>query len=437
MRIHTSHARHWLAAAYLLVVLVATWQRGIASREHTTFAIFRQSFVHLRHHTDLYAIYPAEHGAAEQDRFKYSPSAAMLFAPLARVSYGAGLLVWNLVNAGLLFFAVTRLLRGRQADVALLLLLPEVFTSVQASSSNALIAALMLFAANWIGRGRMGRAAVAIAIGAAIKIFPIAVACMVTTQRHRRRFLAALALAGVALFLLPLTVVSPTELASQYASWRGIELRDALDVQFGMSFIRALRAVWLESWPNWSLQMLGIVAVLLPLSRRDRWTDTDFQLRFTCSLMLFVVLFNHQAERQSMVIAAAGCALWLASRPASAPRLACYAVALTGISVVPYAALWIVLQTELLGDGIGATARHVKHIMTRRPALAGTVRCHGCGVRASLFQLACRRCTVLAPAWTLGVLPQVVIRTTAFMMLMDEVTPGHMFFRWNLWDLVR
>ncbi|MBC7670913.1 MAG: hypothetical protein H7247_00705, partial [Polaromonas sp.] len=53
MRFQSAGARRWLAVAYLLVVVVATWQRGVVSREHTTFAIFRQSFVHLVAHQDL------------------------------------------------------------------------------------------------------------------------------------------------------------------------------------------------------------------------------------------------------------------------------------------------------------------------------------------------------------------------------------------------
>lgn len=65
---------------------------------------------------------------------------------------------------------------------------------------------------------------------------------------------------------------------------------------------------------------------------------------------MFVVLFNHQAERQSLVIAAAVCAVWLVGRPFSLPLATCYGRALNGASVLPYALLWAVLQGDLLGD---------------------------------------------------------------------------------------
>ena len=342
--------RRWLAGAYLLVVLFATWQRGILSHEHTTFAIFRQSYVHLVQHTDLYAIYPAEHGAASQDIFKYSPTAAMLFAPLSASPYAVALFWWNLLNAGLLFWAVVRILPSRQANVALAMLLPEVFTTIQASSSNAFIAALMLFAMRWIAAGRHARAAAAIALGASIKIFPLAALGMAIVRRDRGRIAAFLALSAVVLFALPLTVVSLRDLIEQYRSWRMVQIADAGDIQFGMSLMRALREFWEIALPNWAFQIAGTLLVLVPLLRRDQWNNETFQLRFCGSLLMFVVLFNHQAERQSLVIAATGCAVWLVTRPFSLPLAVCYGLALTGASVLPYALLWAVLQGDLLGD---------------------------------------------------------------------------------------
>lgn len=58
MTLPSIRVRPLLVAAYLAIVIFATWQRGIASREHTTFAIFRQSWVHLSAHRDLYALGP-------------------------------------------------------------------------------------------------------------------------------------------------------------------------------------------------------------------------------------------------------------------------------------------------------------------------------------------------------------------------------------------
>ena len=42
--------------------------------------------------------------------------------------------------------------------------------------------------------------------------------------------------------------------------------------------------------------------------------------------------------------------MWLVARPFSLPLAVCYAIALSGASVLPYALLWAVLQGDLLGD---------------------------------------------------------------------------------------
>ena len=428
------NARRVIAGAYVLVALVVTWQRGVASRDHTTFAIFRQSTVHLVQHRDLYARYPDEQGAEPRDRFKYSPSAAALFAPLSAIPYPLALLAWNLLNTGLLFYAVTRLLSGRQADVALLSLLPEVLASVQSESSNGLVAGLMLLALDWILRGRHAKAAFAIGIGAAIKVFPIAVAAVALTRREWRRL--ALAMSGVALllFALPLVVVSLPELHTQYLSWHALELSDARDTAFGMSLIRAIRHVWPTVLPNWTFQLGGGALLFAPLLRRERWSDPAFGLRFGCSILVFAVLFNHQAERASLVIATAGVAVWLATRDVSLPLLATFAIALTGESIIPYAALWIALQCELLGD------------MPSRPAdaplRAGMVSlrgasCRACGNMVLRARIACAHCRAIAPAWCVRGAPDVVASTMLVAAFADTVTPQHMLFSWNLWDLVR
>ncbi len=437
MRFQSARARRWLAGAYLLVVVVATWQRGVVSREHTTFAIFRQSFVHLVAHQDLYKIYGDEQGPASQDLFKYSPSAAVLFAPLSVLPYAVSLFGWNLLNAALLFWAVTRLLPRRQANVALLLLLPEVFTTIQASSSNGLIAALMLLAILWIVQGKDGRAAFAIAIGATIKIFPLAVASVIVTRARRWRFTAALLLTGCVLLALPLLVVPAGELARQYRSWHAVELHDAGDIQFGMSLIRAFREFWETELPSWAFQVAGTLLVLAPLVRRDRWDDEQFRLQFGSSLLVFTVLFNHQAERQSLVIAAAGSAIWLVNRPFSWPFAACYALALTGASVVPYAALWIVMQADLLGDAPARLARDARAAWQRFRTVPRVITCQSCRVMVPPGYVMCPDCRGFAHVRLALPLSRVVVRLALLAALADVVTPKHYLFDWNLWDLLR
>src|SRR5213593_487497 len=106
------------------------------------FDIFRNSSRHLVAGADLYAHYPNE----TRDRFKYSPTFALFFAPLSYVPWGLALLLWQLLNALALFYALTRLLPDKTADLAIAFVSLEVWRSMQNSQSNALVAATIILA---------------------------------------------------------------------------------------------------------------------------------------------------------------------------------------------------------------------------------------------------------------------------------------------------
>ena len=342
--------RRWLLALYFAGILIATWQRGVMINDHSTFAIFRQSFVHLANHQNLYASYPEEQGAHPVHRFKYSPSAAMLFAPLSAVPFPIALFFWNALNAGLLIVAITRLLPPARANLALLLLAPEVFVAIQSSSSNALVTALIILAALAYWRGQVMRAAFALMTGVAIKIFPLAGFALALLARRWRDGALAAVCALIAVGALPLLVVPPAELLQQYHWWSIIQRSDAQDVMFGLSLMRQFRDWWDVAWPNWIVQIIGTIAFLTPLVvRRDRRHDPAFRIEFLCSLLIYVTIFNHQAERQSFVIAATGCAIWFVGSRITIERAVLLALAIIGVPTVPYLIMWLVIQMELLG----------------------------------------------------------------------------------------
>ena len=348
--------RRWLLALYGAGVLIATWQRGVQVNDHSTFTIFRQSFVHLAQHQNLYASYPAEQGRHPVHRFKYSPTAAMLFAPLSAVPLPVALLLWNALNAGLLILAITRLLPRPRANLALLVLAPEVFVAIQSSSSNGLVTALIILGAMAFWDGRLRTAAIAVTTGAAIKIFPLGTLVFALMRPRRAASVLAVFVPALLLAALPLLVVHPSELLQQYQWWAVIERGDAQDMMFGLSLMRQLRGWWEVTWANWVVQLVGLLVFLAPVAvRRDRWEDPAFRSGLLSSLLVFVTLFNHQAERQSFVIAAAGCAIWFVSGRITLERGVLIGLAIIGVPTVPYLIMWLVIQLELLG-GAGPSA---------------------------------------------------------------------------------
>jgi hypothetical protein len=344
-----SRARPWLAALYVIAVVVVTLQRGVLTTSHTTFPIFRQSYHHLVAGRDLYAFYPAEQGGALDDRFKYSPTAALLMGPFALPPLPVGLLLWNLLNAGALVLAIGTLLRKRAATIAAALAFPWVFHAIQSSSSNGLVAALIVFAFVAAERRQQVGGALLVAAGALIKLFPLSAATFALFRPRRVRFGALLLTAFILLLALPLLVTPPETLLAQYRSWRGMVTWDEGDLKFGLSIMRVMRDYLGVAMPNWPLQAIGTALLLVPpLLKSALWDDAGFRRRFLCSLLVYSVIFNHQAEHQSFVIAATGLAVWIATSRPTAWRLLLTFLCLVGFQTVPFTLVWLTMQTELL-----------------------------------------------------------------------------------------
>jgi Glycosyltransferase family 87 len=320
MRINRISARSWLLALYVVTIVIVAIGKAYGHRgPDNNFVIFRWSFLNLASGHDMYVAQPGHH----TDLYKYSPSFAVLFAPFALIPFALSLALWDALNALLLFVAVDRLLPSRQAALALALIYLEMLRSMQRSQSNSLVTALVILAFLAFEHRRQLGAASAIAIGAAVKIFPLAALALAIFYPRRIRFALLMVLAMAVVLALPLLVVSPAELATQYQSWRAVEAADALSVGGGGGgglyggVMQQLRFIFGVSWPNWPVQLAGTFLLVSPLARWRNWEFANFRLRFLCALLVYMVIFNHQAESPSFVIAVTGIAIWFVSTPRS------------------------------------------------------------------------------------------------------------------------
>lgn len=291
-----------MAGLWLAAVVVVSLQ---ASAHHNNnFEIFRTAWANLIAGRDLYGANPSHH-----DFYKYSPTFALLFAPFALVPFAVGVLLWNAANALALYWSLGQVLEPRPALAARAIVFLDTVGSMQNVQSNALSAGLMIMALGFLYARREARAALAVALGTAIKIFPVVAAVFAVFRPYRLpRF--ALIGAGVAILFLvaPLLVLSPAELMAQYRSWGAISSSDA--AMRGYSVMQQLHLWTGRDWPNWPVQLIGALLLLAPLGRISRWGVERFRLLFLASVLMFCVLFNHKAESPSFVVAAAGVAIW-------------------------------------------------------------------------------------------------------------------------------
>ena len=356
--------RRLVLALYVASAALVTVQQALLGHSNN-LSIFRSASLNLLAGRDLYAAHPEQH----LDFYKYSPTFALLFAPLAYLPFALAFLCWSLLNGLLLWYALDRLLPERQATIALALLYLEVLLALQYGQSNALVAALMILGfVAFEGRRQLG-AALSITVGAAVKLFPLAGLSLAALYPRRLRFGAiAVGVLAVAV-VLPLVVIPPADLLAQYRSWHAIEAKDTL--LRGYSLMHYVHAWFGVNWPNWPQQAVGTALLLLPLAlRSDRWEALEFRRLFLCSLLVYSVLFNHASESPSFVVAYAGIVIWYVSSPPSPLRTAVMALTLLVMVVhdvdvvprwvkydilvtyrikgIPGLVAWFVMQWELL-----------------------------------------------------------------------------------------
>jgi hypothetical protein len=363
-RIPALLAPHWLLLVYVGSVVLVGFQfggRAIANN----IKIFRWSFFHLLQAQDLYQPYPDRY----YDVFKYSPTWAFLFGPFALPPPAVGFFLWDLCAALLLYYAVQRLLPAREARLALALAFLEFLAAMQhASSTNTVVAALVILAFVALEDRRQWLGALAIALGALMKIYPLAALSFALFHPRKGRFAASFAALLAVLVALPLLVTPPGALAAQWRSWWGVLTVDA--PTRGWSVMQLVHLSFGIDWPNWPQQLAGTVILVAPLAlRRDRWGEPHFRRVFLCSLLVYCLLFNHQVERPSFVVGFTGIAIWYAMSPRTGLRTALMALAFVGVpllhsGIVPWGIrrdlplawmvgpcllVWSVIQLELLG----------------------------------------------------------------------------------------
>jgi hypothetical protein len=300
----------WILALYALTAVFVTWQE--LHLDHiNNWRMARWSFYQLLHGANLYAAYPAQY----YDLYQYSPTFALLVAPFALPPMWLGLLLFNTFNIAVFYYAVRRLLPGRPGLIALLILYFEVLRSTQNTEINTLVSGLIILAFLWLENGRLARPAAAIAAGAAIKVFPLAAGALALPHRWRWRFGAALAGALALAILAPLLVTPASTLLHQYRWWYALEGHYSTALRLE-SLMALLNLVVPGQWPNWPVQLAGTALLLLPyLVRRADWSDAGFRRAMLYLLLLYVILFNHQAESPTFIIAMTGVVAWYLTGP--------------------------------------------------------------------------------------------------------------------------
>lgn len=309
--------------------------------DYNNYVIFKYASTHLVEGENLYGKYAEDYW----DYYKYSPTFAMGFWPLAQLPDALGLTVWNVINGATLLLGIWLLpwLGSGQKTLMAWIILPEYITAAQSEQSNALMAGLILLAFGWLEHRKMWAAALMVVTTLFIKIFGIVAGALFLLYKPQWKTLMWAVAWTVALALLPALVTGWHGLWQQYQWWWELLALDSAG-NLGTPHPLGLAAL-LEAWFQWtpsnaSLVLTGVVLFLLPWVRWNRFFLYPYRLLALASVLLWVVMFNHKAESPTFIIAMVGLVVWYLARPEVAWRkwllgFACIFTGLISTDVFP------------------------------------------------------------------------------------------------------
>jgi hypothetical protein len=290
------------------------YANGNYHNRYNNYTIFKYSFEHLKGGENLYVNHDDEHF----DLFKYSPTFALLMAPFYYMPDYIGLFAWNALNILILLFALSKFKfpSEKMKFLAHLFLLPELILSAQNSQSNILIAGLMLLSFVYLTEERIGKAALMLLLGAVIKPFALAGFILFLFFPGKLKMFSWSLLWTSLLLLLPLLLISWSELTWQYQNWREMLQMDHTS-SYGISTLG-----WLYTWfgieaNKFIVLAIGTLLLLLPLLLIKEYTGPRYRLLMLSSVLLWVILFNHKAESSTFIIAVTGIVIWFFTQKAS------------------------------------------------------------------------------------------------------------------------
>lgn len=310
---------------------------------YNNYEIFRHSFFNLLRGDNLYLHYPH----AFQDLYKYSPTFALCFGPLAVLPDWMGLSVWNLLNALSFVWAVRALpgLAPRAQNAILLLCLPEMFTSLQNEQSNGLMAAMMIGAIALLELRRPALSALTLVASVFVKLFSVALGVLFVFYEKKIRYVGWGLLWLLVLFAAPAALTGWGELLWQYRNWG-----DVLAMDHAGSLGLSVQG-WLATWLGWMpdktrVTLVGTAVTLLPLLRLSAYESRAFRYFGLSAWLIWSVIFNHKAESPTFVIAMAGAAIWYCAQPRNRVNTALIVLAFifTSLSVTDLFPAWIKQQ---------------------------------------------------------------------------------------------
>lgn len=305
-----------LFGLWTLLAVVAGLTK-IAPHRHNNFLIFRGVFWHTIQKLSLYDFYPAEYN----DHNHYGPIFSLVIAPFAVVPDAIGLLLWLVVLALGMYYAVRRLPLEEGRQIFLYWFCAhELLTALQMQQFNIAIAAIIIGSFAAIEKGREVTAAFLIVLGTFVKLYGVVGLAFFFFVKRKPRFILALIGWSVVCFVAPMLISSPEYVIGQYVEWyerlAAKNGENTFSLMQNISLLGMIRKIsGSASYSDLLVILPGLALFGLPYLRFGQYRHLAFRYAILSSVLLFVVLFSTGSESSTYIIPFAGIALWYATSP--------------------------------------------------------------------------------------------------------------------------
>ena len=305
-----------LFGLWTLLAVVAGLTK-MAPHRHNNFLIFRGVFWHTIQKLSLYDFYPTEYN----DHNHYGPIFSLVIAPFAVVPDAIGLLLWLVVLALGMYYAVRRLPLEEGRQIFLYWFCAhELLTALQMQQFNIAIAAIIIGSFAAIEKGREVTAAFLIVLGTFVKLYGVVGLAFFFFVKRKPRFILALIGWSVVCFVAPMLISSPEYVVGQYVEWyerlAAKNGENTFSLMQNISLLGMIRKIsGSASYSDLLVILPGLTLFGLPYLRFGQYRHLAFRYAILSSVLLFVVLFSTGSESSTYIIPFAGIALWYTTSP--------------------------------------------------------------------------------------------------------------------------
>jgi len=296
----------WLAIALFFAI------NSLITHRFNNYLIFENTFRNLITEQSFYAQYPKFH----DDVNHYGPVFSLFIAPFAMLPNWLGLILWNVFNCVILFYALQTLpIKSDKRVIIGYIAIPCLIESMLNQQFNAAAAAFIILSFTRLNNNKGLWSSMLIVLGTFVKLYGVMGLSFFFFVKNKPRFIFYSILWSVVFFILPMFFSSPLTIFESYQEWfitlAEKNLTNTTQGSVPISIIGFFRSLIYDyDIPNLAFLMPGAFIFLIPFVKWSSFQGKTFRLLILSSALLFPVLFSTSSEDCTYIISIVGVGLW-------------------------------------------------------------------------------------------------------------------------------